>query len=228
MLKKLTLGIILLSTSLFSQAGIITDLTGADMAGIEVTAIFNDGRDSETITWAFISDVLGTTDTGNIIADNIVNHDGFSGGVSGTGWSLTQSGYTLGEFIGGQAYGLWNFEDTTGKISSLIIDVADTGILFDTELMTAAELAQSTNDSKQGRGFLSAQDPTYVTGAYSEHQYEELFNVLTLTLKVPGTNIDFWADADKVEVPVPEPSTMFTFALGLMALISLRKKSSKE
>lgn len=53
--------------------------TGATMDGIQVTAVFAGG--SQTLSWA---------DTG---AD--------SGGVTGTGWSLTQSGNTYG--------GYWNF-----------------------------------------------------------------------------------------------------------------------
>lgn len=214
MLKKWTLGIILLSTSLFSQAAVIyqTDITGADMAGIEVTVNFASGG-SETQLWSVISTALGTT------GNTIIDHEGFSGGVTGTGWSLTQSGFTLGEVDAGTFYGLWDFQNADDNVTSFVIDTNDTGVVFDTDFIALGGV--DTNGSAQGRAFDTAAS---ATGLYSDPVFEELYNILTIDLAVAGTDFTFMADTD-LATEVPEPSTLFTFALGLIAFTSLRKKS---
>jgi len=219
MIKKLMLGMMLLSTSLVSQAGLITPvITGADMAGITVTVNYNTSTPSETDVWSVLSTTLGTS--GNAVIDQ----EGLSGGVSGTDWSLTQQGDSLGNSDGkGTFYGAWDFVGDLSMISSIVIDTGDTGILFDSLYMYPLV---DTNGSGQGKEFTSF-NPTVVAdtaATYSNNVFEELYTTLTIDVAAQGKGFSFWADTDKATVP--EPATMFTFALGLVALTSLRKKSS--
>lgn len=196
MMKKWMLGIALLPVSGFSQAGLVYNnlVTGADMAGIEVTATLTGGL-TETFLWSADPEVLGST--GNAIID----HEGFSGGVSsGTGWSLSQQGYTLGNSDAGTPYGVWSFTDTSGTVESITINTGDTGIVFDT--VTIDSLAEDTNGSGQGRGVFAFTDFandvifTDLTASYSDNVVQELYKTLTLDLDVAGTEFSFWADTD--------------------------------
>lgn len=206
MLKKWAIGIILLSTSLFTQAGLINDkITSVDMAGIQVTALFGDGS-QDTQTWSALSSTLG--------------------GVSTNSWSLLLDGNTFGDFDGttNTFYGLWTLSNLNvgSSIIGLTINAGIADIFFDIESGPVG----STPGSDAGRPFV-ASDPSAVasfSNAYGSGS--DLFG----TMGIDGFSLDvssellFLTDTDKVEVP--EPSTMFTFALGLIALTSLRKKSS--
>lgn len=221
MLKKLMVGAVLLSASLSSQAGIISSITGADMTGISVTATFADFT-SETLLWNPISTTLGTS------GNNIIDHEGFSGGVFGTDWSLIQQGYTLGEYDGSNTYGAWSFTDnkTSGsEITSIVIDASNTGIIFDTEFIS--DLSLDTNGSSQGRavtGILATIDNSALfTGSYSNNYQEELFSTLTIDFISPGTSFQFLADTDVATVS--EPATALVFITGLLALVNFRRKS---
>jgi len=192
-MKKLLVGAVLFSTSLYSNAGIINSITGADMAGIQVTATFADTT-SETFLWNTLSTTLGTS------GNDIVDHEGFSGGVFGTDWSLTQQGYSLGNFNAGNIYGAWTFDDNRGanEITSIAIDANGTGIMFDTEFIS--DLAEDTNGSGQGRPVFAFIDEDVYTGfaaSYSNNIQQELYSSLMLDLTAPGTSFKFLVDPDK-------------------------------
>lgn len=172
-----------------SNAGFVfsNDITGADMAGIEVTVGFTGGS-SESSFWSTYTTDLGTT--GNVVVDN----EGLSGGATGTNWSLSQSGLTLGN-IGDDStlYGLWSFTDTSDTIKTITINTGDTGILFDTNSFD--NLSEDSNGSGQGRAFLT-DTPSEVIATYSEPVLQELSKVLTLELNTAGTEIEYLADTD--------------------------------
>jgi hypothetical protein len=228
MLKKLTLGIALLSTSLFSQAGIINDITGADMAGIEVTAHF-DGGVTDTQVWSAFSPT--------------------SGGVITNDWSLTLDGQTFGEYDNhndsdpttGTFYGLWELTNLLVPSSpsnnpiqnldllGLTINSAVANIYFDI-IEGSGSPAPGSGDYTPGSGagmpFDSPDLGNGVNAVFSNlYSAPDMFGTMEVTglNLAAGNSTVFLTDTDKVEVP--EPSTLFTFALGLMALASLRKKS---
>ena len=205
MLKKWMLGMTLLSTSLFAQATLInSNVTSADMAGIEITATFGDGS-QDTQVWSAFSSTLG--------------------GVSTSSWSLMLDGNTFGDFDSstGTFYGLWVLENLSvdDGIVGLTVNAGIADFYFDILPGTAT----STPGSEAGRPFDSSagSDIASFSDVYSS---PDLFGIMELA----GFNLDvseqlqFLTDTDRAEIP--EPSTMFTFALGLIALTSLRKKSS--
>jgi len=208
MLKKWTLGILLLTTSLFSQATLITsDVYSVDMEGISVTAYFSD-TSQETLYWSALT---ATT-----------------GGVQSSLWSLTLDGLTFGDYdpITGNIYGLWTLtnEKSPQKIVGLTIDAGIKGFYFDVVNGTTS----STPGSEAGREFAASDDT--VTVAYGDSfSFPDLFGTLSIAWGVDQglsarEQLFFLTDTDKAEVP--EPSTLFTFALGFLALTSLRKKYS--
>jgi hypothetical protein len=205
MLKKWMLGMILLSTSLFTQATIINnDVNSIDMEGIAITAFFGDGT-QDTQIWSALSSTLG--------------------GVSTSDWSLTLDGNTFGDFDSstGDFYGLWTLSNlgVSDGIVGLTVNGGIADILFDIIPGTAT----STPGSEAGRPF-AANDNSAVATFSDVYSSPDLFGIMDIT----GFNLDvseqllFLTDTDRAEIP--EPSTMFTFALGLIALTSLRKKSS--
>lgn len=193
MCKKLGLALGLLSTSWISQAGIInfdTSITGADMVGISVTATFADNS-YETLTWSSISSILGSS------GNDIIDHEGFSGGVFGTNWSLTQQGFTLGNFDSGNIYGMWSFVDNAlSNVTTLTIDTNNTDIMFDTA--TFADTAEDANGSGQGRSFTTASSVPAI-GTYSDNVQQELYKTLEIS-GLTGEDFDFLADTDKEDV----------------------------
>ncbi|TCS37159.1 PEP-CTERM sorting domain-containing protein [Reinekea marinisedimentorum] len=216
-ISKWTLGSVFCALVMFSSGAnatlldFETTVTGADMAGISVTAIYTDGT-SDTVIWSA---------TGSE-----------SGGVSETSWSLTQEGSTLGEYDSSTdtIYGLWTFT-SDGSVESLIIDTLDTGIVFDTAFID--DLSDDTNGSGQGRIFsevdvdastlLEGASSSYFAG-YSGLFLEELFTTLTLDSLTGVTTLTFWADTDAY---VPEPSTLMLFGAGLFGLVASRARSKK-
>jgi hypothetical protein len=216
MFKKWTLGAVLLSTSLFSQAGFITkDVTGAEMAGMEITAFF-EGGGSDTQTWSALSATKG--------------------GVETSDWSLTLDGDTFGQRDGAIYYGLWTLSNLldNSNIIGLTINSAIANIYFDTiegydPLRPVVGAGDHTAGSGAGRTFAST-DLINTSALFSNvYSGPDLFGTMEITWNngfslAANQQYSFMTDTDKVNVP--EPSTMFTFALGLMALVSMRKKSS--
>tara|TARA_R110002050_G_scaffold162105_2_gene291929 strand:- start:1390 stop:2049 length:660 start_codon:yes stop_codon:yes gene_type:complete len=217
MLKKWTLGLILLTTSLVSQATLIThDVDSVDMAGISVTAFF-DGGGQETLIWSALTSTLGGVDNGN--------------------WSLKLDGKTFGDYDQSTQtfFGLWVLTNnsSTQDIVGLTIDAGSQGFYFDTisgynPLVPVVGDGDHTPGSGPGRTFDSS-DMT-VSASFSDlFSGPDLYGKLNLQWAQGeklglGETFSFLTDTDKATVP--EPSTLFTFALGLIALTSLRKKSS--
>ena len=104
---------------------------GAMMDGMAVTANFIGGG-SETLYWA---------DTGAA-----------SGGVSGTGWGLSESGDTFG--------GFWSLSSSVG-ISSIFIDAGVGNTVFDIDWV-----GYGTDGSASGWTF-QTDDPFDITATYS-------------------------------------------------------------
>jgi hypothetical protein len=189
MLNKILLGTLFITASGMANAGLVfnNDITGADMAGIEVTVGFTGGG-FESSFWSVYSTDLGTS------GNNVIDHEGFSGGATGTGWSLSQSGFTLGNIgLDSTVYGLWSFADSSNTVSTITINTGSTGIVFDTQ--TLNDLSEDTNGSGQGKAFVTG-TPAEVTATYSDPELQELYNTLTLDLTTAGTEFEFLADTD--------------------------------
>lgn len=208
MLKKWMLGMILLSTSLFSQATLITSSVDAiDMQGITVTAFFADNT-QETQIWSALSATVG----------GVINSD----------WSLTLDGNTFGDYdsVTNTFYGLWTLSNLNAAegIVGLTVNAGIVGYYFD----ILNGYASSTPGSDAGREFV-ASDAT-VNASFSDlFSAPDLYGKLTInwasnTQLIAGQELTFLTDTDKAVVP--EPSTIVIFALSLFVLISLRKKSS--
>ena len=216
---------------------IISVITGADMAGMKVTAFFADNT-SETATWV-------TTDTDA----SVPYGEGFAGEAAGTGWVLSQRGYTEGNFDGTNPLGVWtltyagsatggtsddstNTEGTTAPtggsgseasapaITSLKIDAFVAGIMFDKFLDV-----EYTPGSNIGRTFradrtTSVPNSAQYSGLISD---PDLWAVLTLSWDngfAPGSTLRFMADTDKI----PEPPV---YALMLIGLLGLGLRAAK-
>ena len=206
MMKKWMLGIALLSTSLFTQATLInSEVNSIDMVGIEVTAIFAGGG-TDTQTWSALPTISSTT-----------------GGVVTNGWSLTLDGNTFGDFDGSTNtfFGVWTLSNLglSDDIIGLTVNAGIANIVFDIE---SGPLG-STPGSEAGRPFAALSAVASFSAPYSNSDLFGIMDVTGFTLAA-GESLGFQTDTDKIEVP--EPSTLFTFALGLIALTSLRKKSS--
>ncbi len=187
-----------------------SSITGADMAGINVTAYFAGGG-SETATWV-------TTSTDGSIAFQ----EGYVGGAFGTGWSLTQQGETFGQFgPGGQLLGVWTLDNGSGNsLVRIAIDALMADIVFDNLFG-----AEGTVGSGPGRDFTSG--PTNAPGSvvYSDlYSAPDLYGSLTLDWGVTGfasgNTFQFMADTEMV----PEPATVLLFAAGLLGLAGTRAK----
>ena len=202
MLKKWTLGMLLLSTSLFSQASlIIENVNSVDMVGITVTATFTDNS-QETLSWQTLTST--------------------NAGVSNGDWSLTLDGNTFGNYddVNHIVVGEWIFTNisVTQGIIGLTINAGIEDYYFDFTRAFVGEYLGETADPYE-----------IVKASYLDASSEiNLFGTLDVNWAgytlAEGKAFSFVTDTDKIEVP--EPSTMFTFALGLIALTSLRKKSS--
>ena len=201
----LLIALLLWGTSAYSMA-IRVAVTGADMAGMEVTATFQDGT-TDTAVWA----ATGMR----------------SGAASGNGWTLSEDGDTIGECLDAdckQMDGVWTLENTIDNaIQSLMINAMAGDIVFDKFLDKVY-----TPGSNVGRTFL-ADDQTRVpdSAVYGDPVSDpDLFGKLTLTWEngfANGDSLRFMADTDAV----PEPATLLLTVLGLLGFgFGARRKMS--
>lgn len=204
-----------LLASATSHAAIIDDITGADMAGMQVTAEFADGS-QETAAWQVIG-----ADPG------IPFNEGFVGGAAGTGWSLQQQGNSLGNVCGpptcppGTVLGEWTLLNDAGQaMTRLVIDALAGGIVFDLGLPGSS--AEGTPGSDIGRDWTP--DPStgpLPTAAYGNpFSLPDLFGELTLSwspdaLFVDGSALQFLADTDRI---VPLPGTALLLLIGSLGV----------
>ncbi len=181
-----------------AQAGFISLVTGADMAGIEVTATFSD-MSTETLTWEALT------------AD--------SGGVSGTGWTLVQEGNTFGELTGGGiVVGAWTLINNSATLESLFINLLPANFIFDTLFGDA-----SANGSGSGREFVS---DVAIGSMFGGLLQDELYSTLTLT-GIEDGQTRFLIDTDLVSVSVSAPATASILMLSLLGLVmNARRKQA--
>ena len=217
MLKKALLGLSLLTASYLSSAAIVTQsqVTGADMVGLEVTVDYASGG-QETLLWQMISN------TPLMTGDPILDMNGYSGGVTGMGFSLIQAGVTLGGYddsTPANPYGLWTLTNTgqSGDITGFKLSGLAANVAFD-----ILDTAVFTPNSGSGQHFISNVGST---GTYSDQvnaMYDDLFYTLDVTFDtLLGGQESALFFADTEIVGVSEPATL-AFVLAGMALFSRR------
>lgn len=189
-----------------SNATFIEGVTGADMAGMTVTAEFSDGS-SDTLVW-------------NAIGVEV-------GGALSPEWGVALSGDSFGEYDPGTNtyYGLWVISNNSNfDIVELSLNGFNAGVVFDTEYGDT-----SANGSGAGREMVGS-NPLFVA-TYAQNYMDELFSVMTLN-SLDGTVVEaglrgaFMTDTDIIDpdMPVPAPAGLALVALGL--LLSARKRQA--
>ena len=173
-MKKILL-LCLLTWGASAQALLINPFVdGADMAGIQVTVTFDDNS-TDTATWAA---------TG-----------GDSGAASGSNWSLTESGDTLGGIdTSGALFGVWTLSNTASggttappSITKLRVDGWMARIVFDVYMDLSSPLDDvGTPGSSQGRPFTAdnSNNPVTVTDIWTT------YSGLTDNTKTPENTTD--------------------------------------
>jgi hypothetical protein len=220
MKKFLLLGFLSMFGASQAHAGFVNITTGADMAGLQVTATFSSGF-TETLTWQVVSAGNGLTDT--------INLETQIGGVTGSGWSLNQQGDSQGntdtngtptDFTDDTIYGLWTLTNSSAlTLQSVIISTLGTDVVFDSEFVD-----NLLNGSGIGREFTPELMTSGATGIYSDPIQDELFSTLTINLDLAGgSSLEFLADTDVTTVPVP--ATLSLLLLGLGGLVIRRKQA---
>lgn len=186
--------------------------TGADMDNLRVTAAFSGGL-TQTLNWA----ATGPT----------------TGGVTGTGWSLSVTGDTFSA--------PWVFSFTNGngigRLNTLTLDGSEFGqvTIFDTDAPSPG-----TNGSASGRDFTldsgcagcnGTAVYTRAIGIDPNAPVGDLFHVLTVSFDNgtgPSTNWSFIQDTDndiRKEVGfVPEPSSQALVGIALLSLLGSRRR----
>lgn len=212
MIKKIIAGLSLVGMSLSAQSALLIDesnITGADMGGISVTAMFSDGTTDTGIWSAFPDVILGT-------GDPIADAEGFSGGVVTSTWSLTQQGFSSGNVSpGGDVYGAWTLTNlaSASAIVGFSIDGSVANVAFDID--SGSEV---TPYSGVGVAFASATSVDSVT--YSDQvnaAYGDLFFALEVLFGSSELAIDeelvFVADTETIKVPEPATTAMILSGL---------------
>lgn len=187
--------------------------TGAMMDGMSVTAFFAGGT-QETAFWAATV--------------------GDDGEAAGTGWSLSESGDTFSSFDP------WALANASGlAIEMLLIDAGVGDSVFD---ITFGGLF-GTDGSALGITFASS-DTRDVTATYIDEValtgfavVGDLWRFLKLDfgagIASGSPSFNFSADTDNLELPgditpVPEPSTLALFGIGLAGLAFVRRRRKKS
>lgn len=208
MLKKLLIGTVLLSTSLMSHAGFISQIDGADMAGIEVTAFFGNGT-QDTQTWAATSIDAGAAGSAD--------------------WSLSLSGETFGNVLPSGGFdGVWVFDNTSStSVVGIEIKASVADVYFDN-----VDTVVGTAGSDVGREFVADNvNNSLVNAAFSDAYAgtsTDLFGTLNISFLsgfdlASGESLEFFIDTDKATVS--EPATALVFLTGLLALVNIRRKA---
>ena len=176
---------------------------GADMVGMDVTATFLGGS-SQKVAWS----ATGAS----------------SGGVSGTGWSLSQSGDTFSN--------RWTLNSTGASIVSLLINAVPGNTVFDNGS------SPSTPGSAQGLSFspISGDSPdSFSYGVPIDISTGDLFGTLTLNWATPfTTTLAYLADTDSGTdnnpvVPMQDvPTPALLPGLIGMGVAALRKRRGEE
>ena len=218
MIRKIILGLGMLAMSSIANASLIiseTLITGADMAGMEVTVTFGDDS-TESMIWQVIADNNGVS---------IQDAEGRVGGATATTWSLQQQGYTLGGVDNGIFYGLWTFVNNNALgVKSLSINGLMAGaasIVFD-----SLDDAPYFPGSGGGQAFVTMfPGATGVYGNQVDANFPDLFYSLTInfanTVQV-GETVTFFADTDALAVSEPGVLALMLMGLGLAARRKVR------
>ena len=207
MKKLLALSFFSMFVASQAHAGFISTVNGDDMTGISVTVTLEDDS-FETLVW-------GATG---------VDKGGVFGTLGIDGWSLIESGDTIGGDNGQSLFGVWSLANYTGKaIKSLFIDMSATNVVFDTLFDDA-----SGNGSLAGREFTYDDRFATVDASFSMNYMDELFKGLTITgpqgsFLASGSSFDFMIDTDIV-TSVPAPATLSIFALSLLGLAARSRR----
>ncbi len=198
--------------------------TGAMMNGMRVTATFSGGF-SETLSWA----ATGAA----------------SGGVTGTGWSLTQTGDT---FVGvdSAVQGRWSFSFAPGvaalNLESLLLEGANGFTVFDVDVYGSdcdyapAGVDESCSDGS-ARGsrfrFLGNESATVTysdaLGLAGADPRGDIFHNMLIDFGQGGIRTDFRfdqdTDNDSRRNQVPLPGTLALVGLGLFGLGAFRRRA---